>query len=379
MKIAFFSNYMNHHQLPFSNALIELAESYHFVATKPIPEKKLKFGYADMNNLPFIVRAYEPNLHNRVNDLLTESDVVIFGDGIDNYIPQRMQHDKLSFLFSERFFKKGWWQRFKPTTRKRIARKTSAFNGKNYHLLCAGAYVAGDARSTGFKNNCYRWGYLPEVEKYDADHLLGKKQSQACVKLLWVGRFLPWKRPQDAIALANQLKILNLPFELEMVGAGKVEPKLRKLIDRYDLKKHVKLTGSVTPGQVREKMKQASIFLMTSDFHEGWGAVINEAMNSCCCVIASRAAGSVPTLIEHQQNGLIFEPGKISQLCKLTEDAIRSEMLRETLGRNAYHTMTDLWNAPVAAKRLVELSESLLTGEDFKLPACGPISKALEL
>jgi hypothetical protein len=34
------------------------------------------------------------------------------------------------------------------------------------------------------------------------------------------------------------------------------------------------------PEEVRVHMEQSNIYLFTSDFGEGWGAVLNEAMNS---------------------------------------------------------------------------------------------------
>ena len=46
-------------------------------------------------------------------------------------------------------------------------------------------------------------------------------------------------------------------------------------------------------------MEQANIFIISSTHEEGWGAVVNEAMNSGCVVIGSHAAGAVPFLIEN--------------------------------------------------------------------------------
>ena len=37
------------------------------------------------------------------------------------------------------------------------------------------------------------------------------------------------------------------------------------------------MLGSMTPEQVREHMEESILFLFTSDFGEGWGAVLNEA------------------------------------------------------------------------------------------------------
>ena len=42
MTITFISNYINHHQIPFSNACYELLkEDYHFIQTQPMEEERL--------------------------------------------------------------------------------------------------------------------------------------------------------------------------------------------------------------------------------------------------------------------------------------------------------------------------------------------------
>ena len=49
-------------------------------------------------------------------------------------------------------------------------------------------------------------------------------------------------------------------------------------------------------------MEKSEIFLFTSDKGEGWGAVLNESMNSACAVVASHAIGSVPFLLKDGEN-----------------------------------------------------------------------------
>ena len=45
-------------------------------------------------------------------------------------------------------------------------------------------------------------------------------------------------------------------------------------------------------------------------------------------------------------------------------------------GKEAYLTLTDTWSGAIAAKRFVELSESLLNNETSSLFTVGPCSKA---
>ena len=124
-------------------------------------------------------------------------------------------------------------------------------------------------------------------------------------------------------------------------------------------------------------MEEAGIYLFTSDRREGWGAVLNESMNSGCAVIASHAIGSTPYLIEDNVNGLIYRSGDVDMLYKKIKCLLDDHSKQERLGREAYKTMVEEWNASVATERLVTLSKSILSGEKYPdLYSSGPCSKA---
>lgn len=376
MNVAFFSNFMSHHQLPLCEALQARVSQFNFVATTPIPAHKRQIGYRDMNTHPLVVRTYDPDQEKVVRDVIAHNDVVIFGDCPTSFIQHRMQSGKLSFLYTERFFKKGWWQPYKWTTRRRIARRTTDFNGRPYAILAAGAYVARDAQRVGFKNPCYRFGYFPALRSYDIEALVVQKQQNTVLRLLWVGRFLPWKHPEVVLGLAEQLKDAGQSFTLDLVGTGKLEHSLKQRIECQRLSSVVNMLGAVSPEEVRRHMESADIFLCTSDYHEGWAAVINEAMNSGCCVIASSAAGATPTLITSERNGLIYPYGKNRVLLQQTEWALTHGTARQALARAAYATLQSTWNADNAADRLVSLFEDLLAGREPALLQEGPCSLA---
>ena len=104
-------------------------------------------------------------------------------------------------------------------------------------------------------------------------------------------------------------------------------------------------------------MENANIYLFTSDRNEGWGAVLNESMNSGCAVIANRDIGSAPYLIANNVNGLIYS--NENELYQYVVQLISDSAMREKLGRNAYKTITEVWNAEVAAQRILQLAEEL--------------------
>ena len=82
MKITFFSNFLNHHQLPFCLEMYQnIGDDFRFVATEPIPEERLKMGYVDMSvQYPFAINNYSSKqAFEEAVKLGNESDVVIIG------------------------------------------------------------------------------------------------------------------------------------------------------------------------------------------------------------------------------------------------------------------------------------------------------------
>ena len=100
-------------------------------------------------------------------------------------------------------------------------------------------------------------------------------------------------------------------------------------------------------------------------------------MNSGCAVVASHAIGSVPFLLKHNKNGLIYRSGDVDGLYENVKYLMDTPGEQERLGKAAYETITGLWNAEVAAERLINLSEHLLAGEKYPdLYRTGPCSRA---
>ena len=376
MVITFVSNFLNHHQLFLCNDFIELCDEFYFIATEEIPEKTRKFGYEDMNNNAFVIKAYENEEQNQksIEKILT-SDIVIFGSCPDEFIRLRMEKNKLSFLFTERFFKKGLWRRFIPPTRKKVINRIVKYKKNELYVLCASGYVSFDLHMCGFNGKCIKWGYFPEVKKQDIHQLMLNKKNNK-TKLLWAGRFIDWKNTKDALEVAKRLKSDGYSFEMEVIGNGDCEEEIKSLLKKYNLSDCVFLLGSMAPEKVRGYMEKANIYLFTSSFQEGWGAVLNESMNSGCAVVASHAIGSVPYLIQNGKNGLIYKYGDNNDLYNKVKYLLENPEKQQEFGIGAYHTLLYTWNSNVASKRLINISQQLLAGQALKLYEEGPCSNA---
>jgi len=177
------------------------------------------------------------------------------------------------------------------------------------------------------------------------------------------------------VGVAIYLKKCGCDFDMNIIGSGEMETQLQQLIEKHHLKDCVHLLGSMSPEQVRSHMESSQIYLFTSNRGEGWGAVLNESMNAACAVVASHAIGSVGFLMQDGENGIIYKDGKQKQLNAAVKKLLDDPILREKLGKNAYQTLADTWNADVAAQRLLDLHKALSSNEytPFK---DGPCSEA---
>jgi glycosyltransferase involved in cell wall biosynthesis len=354
-----------------------LGDDFKFVATEPIDKERLRMGYADMSELyPFSLNTYssKEKFCEGIN-LGIESDVVITGSAPELFIKNRLIENKLTFRYSERIFKKGQWRGFRPRTLYSLYKYHTKYKNNRLYMLCASAYTACDFNLvSAYKDKTYKWGYFPEVKQYDIEDLLSKKKKSV-QKLLWAGRFLDWKHPEHAILVANMLKKEGYNFTLDFIGTGDLEDHLRNLIEKYNLYDRVNMLGSMKPKEVREHMESANIYLFTSDFNEGWGAVLNESMNSGCAVVASHAIGSVPFLMKNGKNGFIYKNGDIQDLFNCTKRLLDDSELCEQLGREAYKTLEGTWNAKIVAERFIKLANGLLKDENMIFQD-GPCSKA---
>ncbi len=374
MNLVFLSNYYNHHQAPLCEALsAQAGVTFRFVACGEMTEERRKM-WGEWRCLPdFVLVPKTQTDWDAVSQDILDADAVIVGSAPQALLRERLKAGKLIFRYQERPLKNGIeplkflprmlkWYKWNPPS-------------KPVYLLCASGFTAGDYAKFGlFRGRCYQWGYFPETRFYDIRALLAQKEAGS---IFWAGRFLDWKHPDDALRVAAQLRDDDYNFTLRIAGAGVLEPQLRAMISELHLEGCVQLLGSLRPEQVRCEMERSRIFLLTSDRREGWGAVLNEAMNSGCAVVASDAVGAMPFLVKDGVNGSVYHSGETQELYEKVRRLLDDTAAQESFGKNAYETITDTWNAQVAAGRLCELIRAILAGDPSpKFYLKGPCSCA---
>ena len=372
MKLAFVSNILNHHQVFLCNELKKYCDEFYFIATEDVKA----CGYQKTIDAEYVINYFDSEKKAEVEEIIKSFDAVIFGACPNELIDLRMRENKLSFLYSERIFKKGKWRRLIPRTAKGIYNRYLKYKDKNFYILSASSFMPSDLKLIKFPTEkCFKFGYFPELKIYDDTKKIIEWKHP--VSILWTARFIEWKHPEVPVRVVKRLKAKGYDVKLTMVGDGECRFKIEKLIKKYRLQDSVNFLGSMTPQEVRENMEKSEMFLFTSDKNEGWGAVVNEAMNSACAVIVSSAVGSASYLIKDGENGFIYKYGNLKDLLNKTEFLLNNEKERKEISKNAYESIDACWNYKEAAKRFLEVAESLLNGKPVPEYGYGPLSKGI--
>jgi glycosyltransferase involved in cell wall biosynthesis len=123
---------------------------------------------------------------------------------------------------------------------------------------------------------------------------------------LFVGKFIPKKRPMDLLKALSALNAQRSTFSFlaVLVGAGELEGELRDFAAREKLR--VCFPGFKNQSELPACYVAADLLVLPSDGGETWGLVVNEAMACGLPAIVSDAVGCSPDLIEEEKTGFTY-------------------------------------------------------------------------
>ena len=385
--LTFFSNYYNHHQKALCDEWYALlGEGFTFVETEPIEGFRSTMGWGKEEVPPYVLRTYlDKASYNKALELGRNSDLVVMGTAPEIFIEERLRINRITFRYSERPLKEGFIKFFIPRLTKKYLHLHVRNRRKNIHVLAASAYTAWDFRKMfdSYPGRCYKFGYFPEHKKYDVNKLMDRKKIVAdretgdpeMPTILWAGRMLKLKRPDLLIKASAILKDKGYDFRVLYVGEGEERRNIEIMANMYHVSDITYYMDFLPPNEAREKMADAKIYVMTSNFLEGWGSVIYEALNAGCATVVSHAPGATPWLVKHGETGLVFENGSAESLARQLEKLLKDPSLCVKLGKAAYEQMDELWNPATAARNVLTLADDLLHGRKCSIKE-GPCSPA---
>ena len=349
---------LNHHGKFMCDSIYKiLGENFIRITTQKVNQERVALGYEQKTLTTYNLERLDID-KNSIREIVSWCDVMDFGAAPEQYLREAIRQDKVVFIRIERLLKEGKWKLFVPHIFLKYYRKYIRYrNNPKVYFLCISAYAAADLKKIGIHGDrVLQWAYCPEFYEIESREF-EKRQEQ--LQLLWCGRMIEWKHPEMALRIAAELKKQGCDFHLKMLGTGEKEKDIQKMIGQLGLKQEVELCGAIEAKQVRKYMEKADVFLATSDQNEGWGVVINEAMNSGCVVFATPEMGATRVLIEDGENGIYIynEQDTANKIVRMNEE----EMKR--MKYNAYKTIQKYFTPEVYAKTFIDLAESALNGK----------------
>lgn len=195
---------------------------------------------------------------------------------------------------------------------------------------------------------------LPSATNTDRSVL----SSASPFRIVFIGNFIERKRLDLLLKSLVQLG-QQIHFELMIAGSGPLENKLRRLA--YELLgERVVWKGLLPSAEVSQFLSGADCLVLPS-WHDGWGAVVSEALLVGTPVICSDRCGA-SVAVRQSRAGGIFRSGDLDSLT-----ACLLGVMRRGLGRTPDRAHLAAWaqnslSASAGARHLIEILRHRFAG-----------------
>lgn len=156
---------------------------------------------------------------------------------------------------------------------------------------------------------------------------LGMEEDKIC--LVSVGRLV---RRKGFSFLIDIIAKLDDRFVLNIVGDGPEKENLFAKIEKLGIKDRVKLLGNVGEEEKFQYLSNSDIYVLSS-VHEGFGIVLQEAMQVGLPIVATDNGGQID-IIRNEENGFLIQYGDILGAVKAIMKLVDNEMLNKRISEN---------------------------------------------
>lgn len=294
-------------------------------------------------------------------EYIKDADVLIIGHAPDFFIKNYIK-TKLVFKSSERLFKENVTGLKKIKRFLSILKHHARFQCKNFRYLGIGNGAMEDIKKTHlYKNRAYKWIYFPEI-----DYTFGIKQIEEKerniskeITIVWAGRMVECKNLPIIIETVKKAIDNKYKINLNIIGDGPLKESLEAKSKDY----HSIIFMGLQPLETTiEYIKNADFLFMASDKREGWGMVVNNAINYGTNIIGNSNCGSVSTLLTN--NNAFLYSDEIDAYETLIKAISSNSETRMNMAKNAYIDYLNIWSPMEGAKRFAALLKSII--EDKK-------------
>jgi glycosyltransferase involved in cell wall biosynthesis len=169
------------------------------------------------------------------------------------------------------------------------------------------------------------------IDGSDVRHCLGLERNTV---IGVVGSFVAWHGLDYLVRSVACLLDERSDCRVILVGDGPVRGHVEQLVERLDLADKVRFTGFVAPEEVPKYIACMDVCVMPDSNNHGSPIKIFEYMAMGKAVVAP-AYAPIEEIIEHDRNGILFQPRNEAELRRALGRLLDDPNLRRRLGSNA--------------------------------------------
>lgn len=177
--------------------------------------------------------------------------------------------------------------------------------------------------------------------------------------------FRPRKGVEVLLQSLAALRSQGFDVSLRAVGpfeSPEYEAEVKALADSLGIRDAITWTGFVK--DIANQLQQIDLFVLPSLFGEGLPMVVLEAMAAGLPVVASHVEG-VPEAIRHREEGLLVEPGSVSQLTTALGEMLAGKLDYAQLSQNAQQRHAQFFSAKAMAENVAKVYREVLRVENL--------------
>ena len=183
-------------------------------------------------------------------------------------------------------------------------------------LLAVSEFAVAHFKQLGIKaEKIYRFGYFLNITKQTKNI-----NQNPCTSFIFVGQLTERKGIFILLKAIEKLTKTHQSLHLSIIGSGDLEQKVQDYLQVHKLQNFITLLGAIDPKKVSKYIAQSDLLILPSIF-DGWGIVVNEALQNGIPALVSDQCGA-KELVRNGQNGLIFEANNVTELAQKLSDFI---------------------------------------------------------
>lgn len=299
MRLVFWQNMLSPHQLPYITKLPDIIGVKEVIVVAPmaVGNERKNMGwsignYDGLDNVKIVIGPDDKTINLLFKDNPNESWHLFSGIHADGFVFKclkiSMTYKLNRGMITERpntYDFKHNIENAKPYWLHRIRFRLQDYK---YAKQMKVVFAMGNEAVAYFKSVNKNWqvftfGYCTQSPKLECD-IHGK------INFVFVGSLSPWKAPLNIIKALDQELVADIEG-IKFIGNGPLYGELEYEIKEYSLQKKVKLLGTKQQSQVPDYLSNSDILILPS-VYDGWGAVVNEALQQGCYVLVSDACGA---------------------------------------------------------------------------------------